>query len=152
MTKNKFGGNTYDEWIEEAEEYAKRHREGLEVEASENFRSQAAWNDLERKYRDFAEYAKTGRIFKVVLFDLEGNLIPGKWIENQYGVSYRTSEGYWLNPSKAMNENTRINNNKKKGFYEGSAYFKVYYNHYDGVAYTKTEDIDNLIEVIDNGQ
>ena len=151
MTKT-FAGKTKQEWLEVAKEYAERRQEGLNQEASENFRSMAVWQELHDLYRSFANYADTGEIYACVLFDLEGELIPGKWITSNYGTSYLTAQGEWLNPSKAMKEETRVKNNAKKGFYDGRATFKVYYNSYENKAYAKTTLEGEMIRIIDNGK
>lgn len=152
MNENKFNGKTYEEWLELAEENKSIYREGLELEAVENFRSQNVIAHLASKYREFADYAKTGKIFQIVLFDLDGNLIPGKWVSTKYGVSYLTNDGKWLSSSNAVNANTKIKNNAKKGFYEGEAWFKVEYNENERDAYADTTNPDNMLEIINNGK
>lgn len=62
------------------------------------------------------------------LFDLEGNPVPAKLVSTQFGEAWgllsdedpRSPFKGWFNPSKARNEGTRIKNNAKKGYYEGS--------------------------------
>lgn len=152
MNENKFNGKTYEEWLELAKKNEAIYREGMELEAVENFRSQYAIKQLISKYREFADYAKTGKIFQIVLFDLDGNLIPGKWVSSKYGASYLTNDGKWLNSSNAVSIKTKIKNDAKKGFYEGSALFKVEYNENVKAAYADTTNPDNMLKIIDNGK
>jgi hypothetical protein len=58
------------------------------------------------------------------VFDLEGNMVPARRVEGEYGTSWRildeNGQGVgWFNPSKAKKEETRRANDAKRGYYLG---------------------------------
>jgi hypothetical protein len=72
-----------------------------------------------------ADIAEAGGMWEFpALFDLEGNLVPAKEVEGQFGLSWmllneRGRCAGWFNPSRARNPEVRRRSNRKKGYYIG---------------------------------
>lgn len=114
---------------------------------------------------------KGGRSEFDALFDLEGNLIPAKLIETQYGMSWAilsspesssSFSGKFFNASKAKSLAAAIKNNAKKGYYVGKVIkpgvvkVKTYRGYYaiveaPYIAEVQTNFDSPEIEILDNG-
>lgn len=75
-----------------------------------------------------ARLAEDGNLAEFnALFDLEGNLVPAKYIRTVYGWTWAllssedpsSSFTGFFKPSEAKSDNTRVNNDAKKGYYVG---------------------------------
>jgi hypothetical protein len=68
-----------------------------------------------------------GRATFLALFDTDGELVPAKWIETRYGLSWALLESDdprsrfigWFNPSKASDAKEARRRDAAKGFYVG---------------------------------
>ncbi|TJZ55595.1 hypothetical protein FCH28_09650 [Streptomyces piniterrae] len=100
-------------------------RESVEASDTDGFRSQWAHGLCAREDRLAARIAEDGGVAEFPgLFDLDGNLVPARRVQGQYGWSWELlrqgRRAGWFNESKAKNAETRRRNNAAKGFYVGT--------------------------------
>jgi hypothetical protein len=119
---------TADEYRQMAREARQRSTESWERSDTDGFLSQWASDVAARKYDLQAEIAENGgRTEFLALFDLDGNLVPAKYIETKFGWAWALLNPEdltgrfvgFFNESNARKESTRLANNRKKGFTVG---------------------------------
>lgn len=121
-----YDGKTAAEWLEQAEASERRVQESWERSDTDGFMSQWASGTMAREYRTCARLAEQNGTWEFeALFDLDGNYVPAKYIESQFGWTYallnaeQGGRGRYLgfvNPSNAKNPATRRRNMEKKGY------------------------------------
>lgn len=127
--------STPEELRAEAKQHDRDAYESFERCDTDGFLSQWASGIMAREKQMRADLMEAGGYAEFpALFTTDGRLVPhAREVETRYGWAwvYDNDEGYtvWFNPSKARNEETRIANNAKKGFYIGrvtaQAYVKI---------------------------
>ncbi|MEU3686957.1 hypothetical protein [Streptomyces narbonensis] len=149
---------------EKAAEEDRKAYESFERCDTDGALSQWAWGVTAQKDRLEADILEAGGKAEFgALFDLDGNLVPAKEIETQFGWSWmlldeRGKCAGWFNASKARNEDTARKNNAKKGFYVGRVRVPAYAKLAGGnictvmaIKVRKDGGYSADAEVIDNG-
>lgn len=157
-----YQGKTAAEWREMSRSQYESARESFERCDTDGFLSQAASDSLARKYEYAAELAENGGVMETsAVFDLDGNLIPAKLVNGQYGSAWMLLDGNgdcagWFNPSFARKDATRIRNNAAKGFYEGTVKVeaKADTQGWNAGIYPAYDEItaETVLEIVDNGR
>ncbi|WP_052412522.1 hypothetical protein [Streptomyces mutabilis] len=105
-----------------------------------------------------------GRWEYPALFDLDGNLVPAKEVETRFGYAWMLLDeagrcAGWFNESQAKNDNVRVRNNAKKGYYVGTVLAPCYAALAGGnittvmpVARRKDGGFSTDVVIVDNGQ
>lgn len=158
------------EMLAQAEQYRNEARgndrdaqESYERCDTDGFLSQWAHGQMANRYYRAADILEAGGCAEfVALFDLEGNLVPAKYIETRYGYSWALLEVNedesiqrivgWFNESKARNEETARKNNAKKGYALGTVRAACFMNLKNGHVVRTDGEYSSKVEIIDNGQ
>lgn len=119
-----YEGRTAAEWLAMAEASERRVNESWDRSDNDGFMSQWASGTMANEYRANARLAEQNGTWEFeALFDLEGNYVPAKRIESQYGWAYAllSADGRgrylgFVNPSNAQKAETRRRNMEKKGY------------------------------------
>lgn len=130
---------------------------------TDGFLSQWASGVMAGRYEAAAQILEQGGCAEfVALFDLEGNLVPAKYIETRFGYSWALLEVNedesiqrivgWFNESKARNEETARKNNAKKGYALGTVRAACFLNLKNGHVVRTDGEYSSKVEIIDNGQ
>lgn len=157
------------EMLAQAAKYRQEAR-GNEQEAHDSFErcdtdgflSQWAHGQMANRYYGAAQILENGGCAEfVALFDLEGNLVPAKYIETRFGYAWALLEVNedesiqrvvgWFNESKARNEETARKNNAKKGYALGTVRAACFLNLKNGHVVRTDGEYSSKVEIIDNG-
>ena len=120
---------TASDYRDMAAESRQRAADSWENSDTDGFVSQWASGITAREYDLKAEVEDNGGKSEFsALFDLEGNLVPAKLVDTQYGRAWGLLSSDdatspfkgWFSPSNAATDSHRIHNNAKKGYYEGT--------------------------------
>lgn len=115
-------------WTEQARQCYARQQESYDRCDTDGFLSQWAAGQMANRYHHLARLARQGWSWDYhALFDLEGNLVPAKYLETRYGWSWALLASDdpdsriigWFNESSAQDPKRARANNAKKGFYLG---------------------------------
>ena len=127
-----YEGRTAEEWLEEAADSERRAAESWARSDTDGFMSQWASGTMAREYRTNARLAEQDGYWEFeALFDLDGNHVPTKIVDSQFGWSYGVinPEGgrylKFVNPSHAKNPATLRRNMEKKGYRIGTVRAKA---------------------------
>lgn len=156
---NTFAGRTAQQWRDMAHSSFKNASDSFQRCDTDGFLSQWAHDVMGQRYLDCAKVAEDdGNIAHPALFDLDGNYVPAVGFEGKYGFSYgilnpdSPDDNFvkFFSPSAARNEERRVANNAKKGYYVGKAMFPAYVEKSTGIvkAYCK----DGPVEILDSGK
>jgi len=127
-TTQNTSAKTADEFRAEARQHSINAHESFERCDTDGFMSQWASGLSAAKAHLAADIAENGGCASFpALFEWGGDLVPAKLIETRYGYSWGILESDdprsrivdWFNPSKARNDDKRIENNARKGFSVG---------------------------------
>jgi hypothetical protein len=129
---------------------------------TDGFLSQWAHGQMATRYIRAAEILEAGGCADfIALFDLEGNLVPAKYMETQYGWSWALLEVNadesiqrivgWFNPSKARNAETKRKNNAKKGYALGTVRAACSYDIDRGGVVRTDGEFSSKVEILDDG-
>ena len=162
-----FAEKTGDEWRDQAAKARQSEQESYERSDTDGFMSQWASGLTSREYEMKAVIADNGGLSEFsALFDLEGNLIPAKYIETRYGWSWALLDSDeptasfkgFFSPSRAQTDSYRIANDAKKGYYVGTvkapANVKLFGESLVGVRpiiYRTDGGFSREVEIVDNG-
>jgi hypothetical protein len=158
---------------EQAADCRRRSAESWDRSDTDGFLSQWASDTTAREWDLKAELADEGWTTEMVaLFDLEGNMIPAKEIDGQFGpvwmlLDKNGQKRGWFNMSSAQKAETRRKNNAKKGVYVGTVRVPVHVEMSGGGGrglggamsvrpvirpddYNYAADV--TVEIVDNGQ
>lgn len=154
-----------DQLRAEARRHEDEARESFERCDTDGFLSQWASGRMAGLKRLEADIAEAGGMWEFpALFDLEGNLVPAKQVEGQYGMSWKLLDdrGWcagWFNPSKARSDDVQRRNNAKKGYYIGTVRVPAFadmvgtnYHNVHAAAFREDDGWSADAEIIDNGQ
>lgn len=113
--------HTADEWREMAAVRFNRAAESFDRCDTDGFLSQAASNTMGLLYNALAKLAEEdGRSEFIELADLDGNLLPARYVKTRYGYSwvYEDAAGitHWFHESKARKGEARRAAHEKKGY------------------------------------
>ncbi len=145
----KFYGLTARQWDDRASDCFRRLAESIERSDTDGFMSQWAPGVMGTKYRAIASIARNGGSIEVPgLFDLSGNYVPARLVDTPYGLAWKLKDGGWFNGSKARDESIRVRNNARKGFFVGVVKAKAFLNKEDMEIYTRTDDVDAIVDVV----
>lgn len=117
-----------EELRQEARECVRRSQESWDRSDTDGFMSQWASDQTAKEYRVGADLAESHGYVEVdALFDLDGNIASTHHGYSDYGEYWRLNADaaaknngkVFFNPSKARKDETRYNNNHKKGFVVG---------------------------------
>lgn len=115
-------------WADQARQCYARQQESYDRCDTDGFLSQWAAGQMANRYHHLARLARQGWSWDYhALFDLDGNLIPAKYLETRYGWSWALLASDdpdshiigWFNESSAQDPARARTNNAKKGFYLG---------------------------------
>lgn len=129
---------------------------------TDGFLSQWASGVMAGRYEGAAQILENGGCAEfIALFDLEGNLVPAKYMETRYGYAWALLEVNedesiqrivgWFNESRAKNEETARRNNEKKGYRLGKVRAACFLNLKDGRVIRTDGEYSSKVEIIDNG-
>lgn len=129
---------------------------------TDGFLSQWAHGQMATRYLRAAQILENGGCAEfIALFDLEGNLVPAKYMETKFGWAWALLEVSedesiqrivgWFNESRAKNEETARRNNAKKGYRLGRVRAACYYNITNGHLVRTDGEYSSKVEIIDNG-
>jgi len=129
---------------------------------TDGFLSQWAHGQMADRYYRAADILEAGGCAEfIALFDLEGNLVPAKYIQTRYGWSWALLEVSpdekiqrivgWFNESRAKNAETARKNNEKKGYRLGKVRAACFLNLRDGHVVRTDGEYSSNVEIIDNG-
>lgn len=130
---------------------------------TDGFLSQWAHGVMATRYERAAEILENGGCAEfIALFDLEGNLVPAKYVETQYGWAWALLEVNadesiqrtvgWFNPSKARNEETARRNNEKKGYRLGTVRAACFLNIENGRIVRTDGEFSSKVEILNDGR
>lgn len=151
-----FDGKTASEWRAKGQAARDESAASWERCDTDGFLSQWANDEMARRYSYCARAAEANGTMEVPgIFDLDGNHIPARYIQTQYGWSWGIIDPAnpngrftgWFNPSSAQKDETRRKNNAKKGYYVGTIRVVAELDHSTG----RPEDTDQLVAIVDNG-
>lgn len=130
---------------------------------TDGFLSQWAHGQMAHRYHRAADILENGGCWDfIALFDLEGNLVPAKYIETRYGMAWALLEVNedesiqrivgWFNESKARNEETARRNNEKKGYRLGTVRAACYLNLQNGHVVRTDGEYSTRVDIVDDGR
>lgn len=165
MTRYNFHGMTPADLRAYAQQSRNQSAESYERSGSDGFLSQAASDVTALVYELQAKIVEGGGTWEFpALFDLDGNLVPAKYIETRYGMAWALLDSSdpdgrftgFFNESQAQRKGVARKTDAKKGYYVGRVLAPAYADVSGGMtwyAITKRDDngfsADN--EIVDNG-
>lgn len=153
-------------WTAKARDCYKRQQESYDRCDTDGFMSQWAAGQMANRYHHLARLARQGWSWDYhAIFDLEGNLIPAKYLETRYGWSWALLESDdadsriigWFNESAARDPKKARANNAAKGFYVGLVRVAIPEPHRGYIPGERAGEradggFSRDVEVLDNGQ
>ncbi len=152
-----FHGKTAAQWRERAQSNRDEREASWERSDNDGFLSQWANGQMAQRNEEAARAAELGgRAERIALFDVDGNLVPAKYIETRYGWTWAlldpaNPEGRFIgffNPSSAQSEARQIAANLKKGFREGTVLAPVALNSKTGLLFRTDGGFSADVEVV----
>lgn len=159
-----------DEMLAQAAKYRQEARgndrdaqESYERCDTDGFLSQWAHGQMAHRYYRAADILEAGGCAEfIALFDLEGNLVPAKYMQTKFGYAWALLEVNedesiqrivgWFNESNARNEETARKNNAKKGYALGTVRAACFLNLRDGRIVRTDGDFSSKVEILDDGR
>jgi hypothetical protein len=153
-------------WTAKARDCYKRQQESYDRCDTDGFMSQWAAGQMANRYHHLARLARQGWSWDYhAIFDLEGNLIPAKYLETRYGWSWALLESDdadsriigWFNESAARDPKKARANNAAKGFYVGLVRVAIPEPHRGYIPGERAGEradggFSRDVEILDNGQ
>lgn len=143
LTYHDIISRTFDDYQHDSQRLDEESMASYEHCDTDGALSQEAKSILSRVYGEAADLMIPGRMTEygimipdgyaqfAAVFDINGNLpcnlLDARIVNNQYGWSYainhQDGSTSWFNPSYAHDDRKRVENNRRKGYYVGSALF-----------------------------